>query len=67
MGVVRVGDTIRRPAMPWSSSVDALLAHFREVGFDGAPRALGYDDAGRQVLSFAEGFVGASEMRGVWR
>ncbi len=57
MGVVRVGDTVRRPAMPWSASVDALLAHFREVGFEGAPQALGYDEAGRQVLSFSEGFV----------
>ena len=57
MGVVRVGDTVRRPAMPWSTSVDALLAHFRGVGFEGAPQALGYDEVGRQVLSFAEGFV----------
>lgn len=57
MGVVRVGDTVRRPARPWSASVDALLAHFREVGFEGAPQARGYDEAGRQVLSFAEGFI----------
>ena len=57
IGVVRLGDTVRRPAMPWSSSVDALLVHFREVGFEGAPRALGYDETGRQVLSFIKGFV----------
>jgi hypothetical protein len=57
IGVVRVGDTVRRPAMPWSTSVDALLVHFREVGFEGAPRALGYDESGRQVLSFVEGLV----------
>jgi len=56
-GVVRIGDTVRRPAMPWSASVDALLANLRDVGFEGAPRALGYDETGRQVLSFAEGFV----------
>jgi Ser/Thr protein kinase RdoA (MazF antagonist) len=37
--------------------VDALLEHFREVGFEGAPRALGYDESGRQVLSFVEGLV----------
>ncbi|NNN09317.1 MAG: phosphotransferase [Acidimicrobiaceae bacterium] len=43
--------------MPWSPSVDALLAHFQAVGFKEAPRALGYDETGRQVLSFAEGFV----------
>lgn len=56
-GVVRIGDTVRRPAMPWSTSVDALLAHFHAVGFDAAPRALGYDEIGRQVFSFVEGFV----------
>lgn len=57
VGIVRIGDTVRRPAMPWSTSVDALLAHFHDVGFEGAPRALGYDGTGRQVLSFIEGFV----------
>jgi len=55
--VVRVGATIRRPAMPWSASVDALLLHLQKVGFEGAPRPLGYDEAGRQVLSFVEGFI----------
>src|ERR1035437_2168765 len=56
--VVRVGDTVRGPATRWSSSVDALLEHFHVVGFGGAPRPLGYDDAGRQTLSFVEGYVG---------
>ncbi len=54
-GVVRVGDTVHRPAGPWSSSVDALLLHLELAGYEGAPRALGYDQAGRQVLSFVEG------------
>ncbi|NNN09214.1 MAG: phosphotransferase [Acidimicrobiaceae bacterium] len=57
VGLVRIGDTVRRPAMQWSKSVDALLTHFQDVGFKGAPRALGYDENGRQVLSFEEGFV----------
>jgi len=56
-GVVRVGDTVHRPARPWSSSVVALLLHLERAGYEGAPRALGYDQAGRQVLSFVEGFV----------
>ena len=58
VGLVRVGDTVRRLARPWSASVDALLLHLERVGFEGAPRALGYDDRGRQVLSFAEGRIG---------
>ncbi|MHB2029771.1 MAG: phosphotransferase [Acidimicrobiales bacterium] len=55
--MVRVGDTVRRPARPWSASVDALLLHLEAVGFDHAPRALGYDEQGRQVLSYVPGRV----------
>jgi hypothetical protein len=53
--VVRVGDTVRRPVGPHTEAVDALLRHFEAVGFDGAPRALGRDAHGRQMLSFVEG------------
>jgi hypothetical protein len=56
-GLFRVGDTVRRPARPWSASVDALLLHLEEVGFHGAPRALGYDQLARQVLSYVDGYV----------
>ena len=56
-GVVRVGDTVRYPAHPRSEFVDGLLRHLERVGFDGAPRALGYDVQGRQVLTFVEGEV----------
>lgn len=57
VAVVRVGDTVRRPTQPWSKSVDALLNHFESIGLEGVPRALGYDDLGRQVLSYIEGYV----------
>ena len=53
--VVRVGDTVRRPAGPHADAVDALLRHFERVGFDGAPLPLGRDHRGRQVLSFVAG------------
>jgi hypothetical protein len=43
--------------MPWSPSVDALLLHLQKIGFNSAPRPLGSDEAGRQVLSFIEGYV----------
>ena len=56
---VRVGDTVRRPVGPWTQSVDAVLYHLENVGFEGAPRALGYDERGRQVLSFERGNVNA--------
>lgn len=58
-GVVRVGDTVRRPRRPWSASVDALLAHLEAKGFDGAPRAVGYDERGRQVITYVSGVVDA--------
>jgi hypothetical protein len=54
-GVVRVGDTVRRPAGPWTPAVHALLAHLHEVGFRAAPRPLGLDERGREVLEFVPG------------
>lgn len=53
--VVRVGDTVRRPLSDRVDAVHALLHHFEAVGFDGAPRVLGIDDRGREILSFVEG------------
>lgn len=35
----------------------AFLGHLEQVGFDGAPRVLGIDDAGREVVTFIEGEV----------
>lgn len=51
--VVRVDDTVRRPPEP--SGVRALLTWYERVGFDGAPRFLGFDEAGREILSFVDG------------
>ncbi len=56
-GLVRVGSTTRRPAHHRSAYVDALLQHLVDVGFDGATRPLGYDERGRQVLTFIDGEV----------
>lgn len=54
-GVVRIGDTVRRPTGPWTPAVHALLAHLHAVGFRAAPRPLGIDDQGREVLTFIPG------------
>ena len=56
-GVVRVGDTVRRPMGPHSPFVHRLLRHLEAVGFEGAPRLLGIDEQGREVLSFLDGWV----------
>lgn len=56
-GVVRVGDTVRRPMGAHSPTVHAVLRHLEEVGFHGAPRLLGIDDRGREILTYVEGEV----------
>jgi hypothetical protein len=53
--VFRVGETVRRPLRPTSPATHALLRHLAEVGFDGAPRSLGVDRQGREVLSYIPG------------
>lgn len=56
-GVVRVEQTVRRPAQPQSAAVADYLEHLRAVGFDGAPGFLGRDQLGRDVLDYLEGDV----------
>jgi Ser/Thr protein kinase RdoA (MazF antagonist) len=55
--VVRIGDTVRRVTGPWTPTVHALLRHLESAGFDGAPRVLGIDERGREVLEYVEGAV----------
>ncbi|NUW39007.1 phosphotransferase [Nonomuraea rhodomycinica] len=64
-GVVRVGDTVRRPVGPNAPLVHALLRHLEDVGFAGSPRFLGIDAAGREVLTFVPGEV-AGRPRPAW-
>ena len=54
---VRVGRTVRRKAYSWSPAVLDLLGHLEREGFAGAPRALGFDDQGREVLTYVDGEV----------
>ncbi len=55
--VARVGDTVRRTPPPDAPFVHALLAFFERRGWAGAPRFLGTDEQGREVLSFVDGHV----------
>jgi hypothetical protein len=55
--VVRVGDTVRRPAKRGAVDLERLLGLLVEKSFQGAPRYLGSDAAGRVMLSFLEGEV----------
>lgn len=55
--VVRVGQTVRRPARSFTATIQSFLAHLHARGFHDAPRPLGYDEQGREVLSYVEGVV----------
>lgn len=59
-GVVRVGDTVRRPVTEATPAVHALLRHLEAAGFAGAPRVLGTDELGREVLSYLPGTTGVN-------
>ncbi|MFK0281314.1 phosphotransferase [Streptomyces sp. NPDC090499] len=55
--VVRVGDTVRRPASARTEFVGELLRLLEAGGWRGAPRYLGIDDEGRDVLTYLDGHV----------
>src|SRR5689334_18079486 len=48
---------VHRTAGAWTPTVRAYLRHLEAEGFDGAPRALGGDDEGREVLTYIDGEV----------
>lgn len=52
---VRIGDMVHRPVGPGTTAVIDLLNHLEERGFDGAPKVVGFDDAGRVMLTWLEG------------
>jgi hypothetical protein len=54
-GAVLVGDVVHKRASPWTPTVHAVLRHLEDAGFDGAPRALGFDDLGREMITYLPG------------
>lgn len=66
-GAHLVDGTVRRTMGPWSPAVHALLRHLEDRGFPGAPRFLGVDDHGREILTYLEGeTVGDAEPWPSW-
>ncbi|MCA9917896.1 MAG: aminoglycoside phosphotransferase family protein [Anaerolineales bacterium] len=55
--IVRVANTVRRPAGPWTASVHALLGHVRAVGFTAVPQPVGFTEDGQEIVTFLEGDV----------
>ena len=62
--VVRVGDTVRR--QPGRRFVRELLGFLERSGWGGAPRFLGVDEQGREILTFVDGYVPWQERRRAW-
>jgi hypothetical protein len=54
-GAVLIDGVVHKPAAPWTSTVHALLRHLEDADFEGAPRALGFDDQGREMLTYLPG------------
>lgn len=54
-GAVLIGGTVRRQAGAWTPAVHALLEHLASAGFAESPRALGFDDEGREILTYVPG------------
>lgn len=55
--VVRVGDTVRRQRVQGTDLVIRLLRHFEARGWTGAPRFIGIDGQGREILGYIDGYV----------
>jgi hypothetical protein len=56
--VVRIGQTVRRPAHRNTPIIQALLRHLEKRGFDGAPRPLGVDQERRETVGYIFGEAG---------
>lgn len=54
-GVVRIGETVRRPSVHATQTMRDVLVLVEREGFDAAPRWLGFDEHGRDVLSYIDG------------
>jgi hypothetical protein len=55
--VVRQGETVRRPAGPWTPMVQRFMSALRHCGLTFVPEPLGLDDNGREVVAYISGSV----------
>jgi hypothetical protein len=56
--VYRSAETVRRELKPDSPEIHKLLKHLENNSFSYAPKFLGIDEKGREILSFIEGEAG---------
>ncbi|WP_405079867.1 phosphotransferase [Paenibacillus chitinolyticus] len=65
--VYRSGHTVRRELKPNSPQIHALLNHLADKGYGYAPKYLGIDEKGREMLSFIEGEAGNYPLKNYMR
>jgi len=56
-GAVRIGGVVHKRASPCTPTVHALLRYLEQANVDGVPRALGFDERGRQMLTYMPGEI----------
>lgn len=55
--VVRRGDAVHRSTGPWTPTIHRLLEHLADRGIGCLPRPLGFDEQGREILTYLPGTV----------
>jgi len=61
--VAKIGNKVHRPTEFWSPAVHNLLNYLQSVNFPYSPRYFGFDDKGREILSYVEGESGKDGWR----
>ncbi|HSX06619.1 MAG TPA: aminoglycoside phosphotransferase family protein [Candidatus Saccharimonadia bacterium] len=56
--IERIGDTVHRPTHHWTPAVHDLLNYLQSVNFPYSPKVLGFDENGREILSYIDGQSG---------
>ncbi len=65
--VSRIGDTVRRDVGFWTPNVHKLLLHLRANGIQEVPTPLGFDQQGREILTYIHGVVGLDPLPEIFR
>lgn len=63
-GIVRIGETVRRPLNSNSEFIHNLLLLLEKKGYTHSPKFLGIDEKGREILTYIEGRIPRGDM--VW-
>lgn len=53
--ITRIGEYVHRPVGRWTKQVHTFLQYLRAQGFMSAPLPIGFDEYGREIVSFVPG------------